>query len=330
MNAAIVGAGGAGLFHALCFRARGVPVTHVFDPDAARRRNLAEVCGAREIDTLDAIAASDADCVSICSPPRWHVAQAERCARAGRTVFVEKPVAVAGDELTRLAALPGCVPIVQWRAGRALRAVHDAIAAWHLGPSPTVSVDLALHRSNDYFADDRESAKRWGCGALLSVGIHALDAVCFALSRAPLEVHAVVGGDDRDRNAAVLVTFAGGALLALRVTFEGGGPDEVRLAFCGNGVTATIAGGEVDPTAGAVRWKTADRRLRAELEAIESRAPGHVTGPLLVPYLGDAVDALRRGLTAGHCDALPNIGAVLASHEVALRAVREASRHPRG
>ncbi len=330
MNAAIVGAGGAGLFHALCFRARGVPVTHVFDPDAARSRNLADLCGARAVDSLDAIASGDADCVSICSPPRWHAAQAKRCARDGRTLFVEKPVAVAGDELADLAALPGCVPIVQWRAGRALRAVRDAIAAWHLGPSPTVSVDLALHRPAEYFSDDRASAARWGCGALLSIGIHALDAVCFALARAPIEVHAVGGGDNSDRNAGVLVTFAGGAILALRVTLEGAGPDEVRLTFCGNGVTATIAGGEVDPTAGAVRWKTSDRRRLAEMEGIEARATGYVAAPLLVPYLGDAVDALRRGLAAGQCDALPNIGAVVASHEVALRAVREASRRPRG
>jgi predicted dehydrogenase len=330
MDAAIVGAGGAGLFHALCLRARGVDVTHVFDPDPARARNLAEVCGAAAVETLEALAASAAECVSICSPPRWHAAQAELCARPGRIVLVEKPVAVDGEELSRLAATPGCVPIVQWRAGRALRAVRDAIAAWHLGPSPTVSVDLALHRSPEYVTADRASPARWGCGALLSVGIHALDAVCFALSRAPLAVRAVAGGDDPERNAAVLVTFAGGALLALRLTFEGGGADEVRITFCGNGVTATIAGSEVDPTAGAVQWKTTDARRRSELERIEARAGGHPAPPLLVPYLAEVVDAVRRGLAAGECEALPSIASVAASHETAFRAVREASRRPRG
>jgi predicted dehydrogenase len=330
VDAAIVGAGGAGLFHALCLRARGVAVTHVFDADAARARNLADLCGGRAVDTIEALAASGAECVSICSPPRWHATQAELCARPGRVVFVEKPVAVAGEELSRLAAIPGCVPVVQWRAGRALRAVRDAIAAWHLGPSPTVSVDLALHRAPEYFTADRASPARWGCGALLSVGIHALDAVCFALSRAPIAVRAVAGGDDPERNMAVLVTFAGGALLALRITLEGGGPDEVRMAFCGNGVTATIMGGEVDPTAGAVQWKTADARRRSELERIEGRAEGHLAPPLLVPYLAEAVDALRRGLAAGECDALPTIASVAASHDTAFRAVREASRRPRG
>jgi predicted dehydrogenase len=307
-----------------------VAVTHVFDADASRARNLAEVCGARAVDTIEALAASGAECVSICSPPRWHAGQAELCARPGRVVFVEKPVAVAGDELSRLAAIPGCVPIVQWRAGRALRAVRDAIAAWHLGPSPTVSVDLALRRSPEYFTADRVSSARWGCGALLSVGIHALDAVCFALSRAPLAVRCMAGGDDSERNAAVLATFAGGALLALRITLEGGGPDEVRISFCGNGVTATIAGGEVDPTAAAVQWKTADARRLSELERIEQRAGGHLAGPLLVPYLGEAVDALRQGLAAGECDALPSIASVAASHDTAFRAVLEASRRPRG
>ena len=186
-------------------------------------------------------------------------------------MFVEKPIAVASDELSRVAALPGCVPIVQWRAGRALRAVRDAIAAWHLGPSPTVSVDLALHRPTGYFADDRASSARWGCGALLSVGIHALDAVCFALARAPIEVHAVLGGDDGDRNAALLVTFAGGAILVLRLTFEGAEPDEVRLTFAATESPRRLpAGRSSDRRRGAVEGGRS--RLVAELEGI--RGPG--------------------------------------------------------
>src|SRR5258708_25312283 len=187
MKAAIAGAGGAGLLHALSFRAHDVSVVQVFDPDPLRAKNLAALCGARACDSLDALAESNAECVSITSPPRWHVQQAERCARDGRTVFVEKPVALAEDELERLVRLPGCVPIVQWRAGRAIRAIRRAISEWLLGPSPTVCVDLALHPSDEYFASGRGTREGWGRGALLSVGIHALDAVCFAMSRIVIE-----------------------------------------------------------------------------------------------------------------------------------------------
>jgi 2-polyprenyl-6-methoxyphenol hydroxylase-like FAD-dependent oxidoreductase len=127
MSAAIVGAGAAGFLHALSFRAHGVPVSFVFDPDAARAKNLAELCGARVVAGVDALARTDVDCISICSPPRWHVEQAERCAGKGRTVFVEKPVAVSAEELARLALLPGCVPILQWRVGRAIRAIPGGL-----------------------------------------------------------------------------------------------------------------------------------------------------------------------------------------------------------
>ncbi len=320
MNGAIVGAGASGLLHALSLRAHGVPVTLVFDPDPARAGSLAELCGARAVTDFGEIAGSSAECVCVCSPPRWHVAQATRCARPGRVVFVEKPVAVTPGELAELSRAPGCVPIVQWRAGRAIRAVRSAVAAGLLGPAPTVSLDLALHRADDYFAAGRGTRASWGCGALLSVGIHALDAMCFALDRAALEVRAALGAGEVERTACVLVSFEGGAAAVVRVAFDGGGPDEVRMTFCGGGITATIVGTEVDPTAGEVRWTTNDRERRARVEAIGRAAGGQAAAPLLVPYIGDALAAVRRGLAPGACDALPSIADVVAAHAIALRA----------
>jgi predicted dehydrogenase len=328
MNGAIVGAGASGLLHALSLRAHGVPVTLVFDPDAPRARTLAEMCGAHAVDDLAELADSAADCVCVCSPPRWHVVQATRCARPGRIVFVEKPVAVSRDELAGLARAPGCVPIVQWRAGRSIRALRSAIAEGLLGPAPTVNLDLALHRADEYFAAGRGTRASWGCGALLSVGIHALDAMCFALNRTPLDVRALLGPGELERTACVLVSFEGGAAAVVRVAFDGGGPDEVRMTFCGGGVTATIAGTEVDPTAGAVRWTASDSVRRARLEALEAATGGQTAAPLLVPYIGEALAAVRRGLGPGGCDALPSIGDVAGAHEIALRAMAERPAGP--
>ncbi len=326
MKAAIVGAGSAGLLHALCLRAQGVAVAHVFDPDRERAESLAALCAGRAHATLEQLAASDADLVSICSPPTVHVAQAARCAQDGRIVFVEKPVAVSTEGLERLARLPGCVPVVQWRVGRAILAVRRAVAERLLGPAPTVSVDLALHRDAAYFARGRGSRRAWGCGALLSVGIHALDALCFVLDRPVVRTESALGpasGDDTERAACVLVTFAGGALATVRITFEGGGPDEIRMSFCGAGVTASVVGTETDPTATHPRWKTGDSRRLRQLEAIEARVGGYTAGPLLVPYLGRAVQAAREGARPGDGAALPGICDVQAAHRIALQA-REA------
>jgi predicted dehydrogenase len=322
MQAAIVGAGGAGLLHALAFRAHGVAVTHVYDPDPERARNLADLSGACATPDLEAIAESSADCVSICSPPRWHVEQAARCARSGRAVFVEKPVAVGAFELDRLARLPGCVPVVQWRAGRGIRALREAIAGFLLGPSPSVCVDLTLCRSEAYFAAGRGSGARWGAGALLSVGIHAVDAVCFALGRAVLDARGIAAPaspGELERAASMIIAFAGGAHAAVRVTFDAA-EDGVRIAFAGAGVTAVIAGGEADPTAARVEWTATRPATRARLAAIERDAGGHDAAPLLVHYLGEAVAALREGRSPGETGALPSIADVRQAHDAVFRA----------
>jgi predicted dehydrogenase len=316
-TAAILGAGAAGLLHALAYRAHGVDVALVLDPDSAQAQALAELCGAETCADVDAIARSGVDCVSVCSPPRVHVEQALACAREGRLVFVEKPIAVSRAELDRIAAAPGCVPIVQWRWGRALRAVRRAIALGLLGGAPTVSLDLAWRRDAAYFRKRAPGA--WGCGALLSVGIHAIDALCYALDRPVLEVSGATNAEDGapETSAVALATFAGGACAAVRATFEGG-PDETRLSFCGAGVTAAIVGSEADPTAAPVHWSCEDESTLRRLREIEEGTDGAMYGPLIVPYIGRALAAARERL-GRPCDACPSVRDVAAAHELVMR-----------
>jgi predicted dehydrogenase len=316
-SAAIVGAGAAGLLHALAYRAHGVDVLFVLDPDAAQARALAELCGAETCTDVDAIARSDVDCVSVCSPPRVHVEQALACAREGRLVFVEKPIATTRAELDRIADAPGCVPIVQWRWGRALRAVRRAIALGLLGGAPTVSVDLAWRRDAAYFR--KRAPSTWGCGALLSVGIHAIDALCYALDRPAVDVSGATNaeGGAPETTAVAFVSFADGASAAVRATLEGG-PDETRLSFCGAGVTAAIVGSEADPTAGPVHWSAEDESTLRRLREIEESTDGAMHGPLIVPYMGRAIAAVRERL-GRPCDACPSVRDVARAHELVMR-----------
>lgn len=322
-TAAIVGAGASGLLHGLAYRAHGVEVSAVHDVDPQRARDLAGVLGARHVlHSLDEVASADVGCISICSPPRVHVAQAERCAARGRAIFVEKPVATDTDDLARLAALSGIVPIVQWRRGRALGAVRRAIAKGELGAAPSVTIDLAWNRDAAYFARGRGSRATWGCGAILSIGVHALDAVCWALASEPADIRGFVerrAGFDVETRAAVALRFRSGAIGALHITLDAG-PDRTFLAFAGNGVTARIEGGEADPTASAVAWSAIDGGARRRLEVMERESAGDLHGPLVVPFVGGALEALRRGETPGESDALPSIGDVRPGHDAAMRA----------
>jgi predicted dehydrogenase len=319
LRAVIAGAGVAGLLHALALRAAGVTIAGVFDPDQARARALAEQCGGAQVAAnIDALADIDAEIANICSPPAVHVAQAERLVRAGkRIIFVEKPVAVSLEELDRLRALPGCVPVVQWRAGRAIRAVRRAIARGELGDAPVVSCDLAWGRDDAYV---RARGASWGAGAVLSVGIHAIDAMLWAIGQKVVEANGVTlrrEGAWAETGAVGLVLFDGGALASLRISFDGGA-DVTRIAFCGRGVTAIIEGGEGDPTASSVKWIAPVAR-RAVLEALERETDGATGSPLLVPYIGDAIAAVREGRVPGDTQRLPSIADSFEAHATALR-----------
>ena len=307
-------------------------IAGIFDPDRSRAEALAEQCGGAWVAAdIDALADIEAEIANICSPPAVHVAQAERLARgprgAERVIFVEKPVAISLEELERLRALPHCVPVVQWRAGRAIRAVRRAIARGELGDAPVVSCDLAWGRDDAYV---RARAASWGCGAVLSVGIHAIDAVLWAMDRKVVEANGLTTrreGAWAETGAVGLLLFEGGALASLRISFDGGA-DATRLAFCGGGITAIIEGGEGDPTASSVKWIAApgaSARI-AGLEALERDTDGATGSPLLVPYLGDAIAAMREGRVPGDTQRLPSITDSFEAHATALRLTRAGER----
>jgi predicted dehydrogenase len=325
VKAILVGAGVAGFLHSLAYRAHGVTIAGVFDPDEERARDLAEVCGARAFSTFEELTRSDAELASICSPPRAHVAQAEQLADGRRTVLIEKPVAVSLDELERLRSLPRCVPVVQWRAGRALRAARSAIARGELGEAPVISCELAWARDEAYLRTRGES---WGCGAVLSIGIHAVDAIQWAVGRKVEHVSSLTtrrAGAWAETGAASVVRFEGGAIASLRISLDGGA-DVTRLTFCGRGLTASIEGGEGDPTATSVRWVAArgpgSHARVAALEALEKSSGGALGSPLLVPYVRDVIASIREGLRPGETQRMPSIADCFDAHATALRIAR--------
>jgi len=340
VRAVIAGAGAAGLVHALALRAAGAQVVGIFDPDRDRAQVLADACGGAGmaasgvgaagvagpavVGSIEELAALPSELAHVCSPPRAHLTQAEAFARAApsRIILVEKPLGISLEEIDRFAALPPCVPVVQWRAGRSIRAVRRAVARGELGPSPVVSCDLAWARDEAYL---RARGDAWGCGAILSVGIHALDAVLWALGHRDPAGAAVVEaqGSTIAREGAWaetagvgLVRLASGGRISLRLSFDGGA-DVTRLAFCGGGVTAVIEGGEADPTAGPVRWHAAPH-VRDRLALLERDTDGALGSPLLVPYLADILAALRDGLRPGDSDRLPSVASVASAHHAAL------------
>lgn len=98
LKAGVIGAGVFGGYHAAKWAGlEGVELSAVLDPDAGRAAALAERHGARATqDAADFLAA--VDIVSIASPAVSHAEWALAALRAGKPVYVEKPLAVALDD----------------------------------------------------------------------------------------------------------------------------------------------------------------------------------------------------------------------------------------
>jgi predicted dehydrogenase len=338
-HAIIAGAGGAGLLHAVTYRAAGVRIAGVFDPDVARAAAFVSMTGGVVATSLEELAALDADFASITSPPFLHVDQAAMVQRPSRIVFVEKPVATTMADLARIEALGACVPVVQWRAGRGLAVVRRAIEAGLFGGAVSIDAELAWRRDAAYFTSGHVSRARWGCGVLLSLGIHAVDVAC-VLAREPI---AQVSGwlaraarlpdwVDVETTADIVIDFTGGSRASIRTSIDGG-EGTTRFVIAGaRGVRCTLASSETDPTSALPTWTGLDARDAARVEQIEREAAaandGATSPPLLVPFLHAAIAARRAGASPGDVAALPSIADVGAAHRAVLSLYLAAGRRP--
>ena len=104
---AIIGAGVWGRVHAAIFSEhRDVEITAVCDVERERAAALAEMYGVTNVyDDIDAmLAGAPIDAVSIVLPDFMHCEAAVKCARAGKHILIEKPIATRRDEVEAIMA----------------------------------------------------------------------------------------------------------------------------------------------------------------------------------------------------------------------------------
>jgi predicted dehydrogenase len=112
LRAGVIGAGVFGGYHAHKYAALAdVELAGVFDPDMERARALASALGAPAVDDLDALLALS-DVVSLASPATLHAEQALQALKAGRSVYVEKPLATSLEDADRLIAAARGGPVL--------------------------------------------------------------------------------------------------------------------------------------------------------------------------------------------------------------------------
>ncbi len=198
----------------------GVELAAACDPEDKRRREVQRIKpGLRTYDDYrEMLKAEELDIVSVCSPNRFHAQHAVAALEHGAHVLLEKPAALNMKEIAAIRAAvrkSGRRLIVGFshRFMRGNRKIHKMLAAGVIGEPYMIRMRLAHAgpypgwAKSDWFY----SPKLAGGGAMLDMGIHAIDQLLWHLGpvktvqamartlRKPIKV---------DDNAVLLLEFA--------------------------------------------------------------------------------------------------------------------------
>lgn len=216
----VVGPGFIGRVHAQAIQAaEGAELVAAVGTHAARLAAFCDELGARPCGSLDELLADDGvDVVVIATPNDLHVPQALACLEAGRHVLLEKPMAcdraAAESLVARARALDRRVLIGHlWRFDREAQRLRAAVAEGAIG-RVVKTKGYGVHVNwgpSGWFV---ESARAGG-GALIDMGVHAIDTVRYLLGDPRAEaVYARLGthygGYDVDDSGILLITWANG------------------------------------------------------------------------------------------------------------------------
>lgn len=206
-----------------------VECKYVYDHDAARAAKCAAQLNAQVADLDTILADAEVTSVVICSETRHHVELAVRVAQAGKNIFVEKPLAITGDDANVIAdAVEQAGVVFQTgffqRSSPSNQFIKQEIEAGNLGTVTRMRYTNchqgALGGWFDtewaWIADKNEA----GGGGFADLGAHALDIVLWALTPTcgPATKFAATLGNatgrypDVDEWGVGLVTFKSGAV----------------------------------------------------------------------------------------------------------------------
>ncbi|MBO3759012.1 Gfo/Idh/MocA family oxidoreductase [Ciceribacter sp. L1K22] len=301
---ALVGLGMAVTPHArgLIDLADTVEVAYAFSPSEARRRAFGEKFPFPLCDDIETILADDSvDAVAILTPANTHGELVERFARAGKHVFLEKPLDITTDRAEKLVAV--CREagvklgvVLQHRFRPAGETLAKLIRDGDLGAIVGCSTIIRLWRPQGYYDEPgRGTFARDGGGVLMSQGIHTLDLM---LSLAgPISdvtgfaVTTPVHRMETEDMVCAAVRFENGAIGTIDATTAAfpGFAEEIILT-CEKG-TAVLRGTEL-----VVQLQNG-RRIAIEPDR---SAGGTGADPMAFPHdyhravMADFVDAIRR------------------------------------
>ncbi len=183
----IVGLGGMGNLHARSMTELGADVVAGADLVADQRTHFAEEFGAATYETHEALVADEAvDAVIVTTPNRFHEPIAIAALEAGCHVLVEKPLAHTLESAERIAAVAAradgiCMVGFHNRHAASMAMFDEYHTRGRFGELTHVEANYVRRRGvpgpGSWFTDPDLA----GGGALLDIGVHALDLALYTL-----------------------------------------------------------------------------------------------------------------------------------------------------
>jgi predicted dehydrogenase len=247
LNVGIIGTGWPGQQHAKAIVGADVAVLYACaDLDAERRRQFEETFNPAKSfgDYHEMLADPAVDAVVICLPNFLHFPATLAALEAGKHVLCEKPPTLNAAEMKLLHEQAEARKLVyffsrQFRFTAAMRAAKQAIDAGRLGRIYFAEAVWVRSRGipcgiGGWFTDKQRS----GGGALIDIGIHALDSAWYLMGAPrPVSVtaqvfqnfgHYVSGSVfDVEDAAFAFIRFANDAVVQLKTSWAGNLPDDI-------------------------------------------------------------------------------------------------------
>lgn len=206
-----------------------VEVAAVADLDDLKARNVARRFGVRRVLDDDALVADDEiEGVVVSAPSFVHESMTKACLEAGKHVLVERPLALSAGGVRWIMKAAresgrGVVPGMAQRYQPNVRAFRSAIADGLLGTLGSVQVtwlNRAVRRPRGGW---RRRALESGGGALMDLGVPALDLALWAMGYPEVaRVSAVTPGDgfDVEEEAHLYAVTRDGVALSLAASWR--------------------------------------------------------------------------------------------------------------
>jgi 1,5-anhydro-D-fructose reductase (1,5-anhydro-D-mannitol-forming) len=207
---------------------RGARIVAVMSRDAARGAAFADAQGIPDVvTTVDALLEKGIDAVYISSTNERHAAEAIACARAGRHVLSEKPIALPlADAMAVVEAARNAGVVLATnhhiRNTECIRTIRALLHEGRIGRvvSARVANAFALPAKLQGWRIDAPA----GGGAIFDVGVHMADSLRYIHRREPIDMVATMGSVGMakggvDDNAMAIARFEGDLGVSLHVGF---------------------------------------------------------------------------------------------------------------